>query len=88
MSGFVSIVQILEDLAMRVPISETELSDIGRLALAIEHAISVAQALPTTLDAGARDHIITKLQEAEHWSFELIRFRSTRCAAPRGGGSS
>lgn len=55
------------------PMSETELSEFGRLATAIRHAITVAGEMPTTFDPRARALVVTKLQEAEHWSIELLR---------------
>ena len=54
-------------------LSESELAHYQRLALAINHAFEVATELPTSLDARARELIITKLQEAGHWSVELLR---------------
>lgn len=59
--------------ALQPLLSDDELSEFGRLAMAIEHAIAVAGGMPTTLDPRARALIVTKLQEAEHWSIELLR---------------
>jgi hypothetical protein len=54
-------------------LSESELAEYQRLYQSINHALTVATSLPTTLDPRARELIITKLQEADHWSMELLR---------------
>lgn len=54
-------------------LSQAELAEIGRLALALNHALDVAAEMPTTLDAHARGLVVEKLQEAEHWMIELVR---------------
>jgi hypothetical protein len=54
-------------------LSLDELESIMKLNQAIEHAKKCAEGLHSTLDARARDLIITKLQEADHWCFELLR---------------
>jgi hypothetical protein len=79
MKKFGSIGEIIDRLAP--PLSESELSHIGDLSRAINHAITVAENTPSTLDGRARALIITKLQEAEHWTIELLR------AVPRPRGN-
>lgn len=59
--------------ALDPPLSADELGEFSRLVTAIEHAITVASQMPTTLDAHVRALIVVKLQEAEHWSLELLR---------------
>lgn len=54
-------------------LSEEEIEAVCCLSVAINHAIGSVQAMPTTLDAHARDLIIDKLKEAEHWCLELTR---------------
>lgn len=59
--------------ALDPPLSDSELAQFGRLAIAINHAIAVAREMPTTFDAHARGLVVEKLQEAEHWSLEILR---------------
>lgn len=59
--------------ALDPPLSEHELAEFQRLMIAIHHSLDVAAAMPTTLDGRVRALVITKLQEAEHWSLELLR---------------
>lgn len=68
---WVSLADLID--AMRGPLSESELSEFGRLSMAITHALNVARVMPSTLDAHALGLIVDKLMEAEHWSFELLR---------------
>lgn len=68
--------------ALDPPLSADELSQFSRLTTAIHHAVSIAGEMPTTLDARARALIVTKLQEAEHWSFELLRVAARPRSAP------
>lgn len=59
--------------ALDPPLSDSELAHFARLAIAINHAIAVAREMPTTFDAHARGLVVEKLQEAEHWSLEILR---------------
>lgn len=59
--------------ALDPALSDSELTQFGQLTTAITHAITVAGEMPTTFDPRARALIVTKLQEAEHWSLELLR---------------
>lgn len=68
--------------ALDPALSDSELSHFGRLATAINHAISVAGDMPTTFDPRARALIVTKLQEAEHWSLELLRVAARPRSSP------
>lgn len=69
MSGWRSLAQIVAD----TPLSDDEIAEFSRLSAAITHAIDTAGRMPTTLDARARALVVTKLQEAEHWSLEMLR---------------
>lgn len=68
--------------ALDPPLSDSELAHFARLATAINHSITVAGDMPTTFDARARALIITKLQEAEHWSLELLRAAARPRSSP------
>jgi hypothetical protein len=58
------------------PLSDNERAEFRRLLAAIGNAQQIARNLPTTLDAHARTLIVTKLQESEHWTLELLRAAS------------
>jgi hypothetical protein len=63
-------------------LSDAELVEFARLSQAITFAIRVAGEMPTTLDARARALVVTKLQEAEHWSLELVRVAAQQRSTP------
>lgn len=77
---WLSIADLLDQLDP--PLSESELSHVSRLATAINHALHVAGEMPTTFDARSRALIVTKLQEAEHWSIELLRVAARPRSSP------
>lgn len=68
--------------ALDPPLSESELAEFGRLWTAITHAITVAGEMPTTLDGRSRALVMTKLQEAEHWSLEILRVAARARSSP------
>jgi hypothetical protein len=70
----VSWVPLADVVASLTPtVTEAELAEYQRLAMAINYAITVATEMPSTLDPRARSLVITKLQEAGHWTVELVR---------------
>ena len=56
-------------------LNESEAIAVAAVFTALVHTIGAAERLPYSLDARARDLILTKTQEALHWCLEL-----TRCA--------
>lgn len=71
MSEWISMADLVGRL--QPPLSDAELAEFARLSTAIAFAAEVARNMPITLDGRARSLVVTKLQEAEHWSLELLR---------------
>jgi hypothetical protein len=73
-SAWLSLAEVVEGLMS--PLSDCERAQFRRLLVTISSAQQLARNLPTTLDAHARTLIVTKLQESEHWTLELLRAAS------------
>lgn len=84
MKDWISLADIITRNCDPPPLSDQELQAFAHLTAAIEHALQIAVNMPTTLDARSRALVVTKLQESEHWSLEILRVaaRGTARSSP------